>query len=130
MINGRVNNLACGQPSPDGLMSPSDEEDTFSILAGCQLAIVSSSEINITTNLKAQGLEWKEGIPYLRQKNSPLIIWSTGKDFQTEKLVDGGINVFSRENSPLTIAGNLIAGGEGLRVNNPGKGKCKSQAAW
>jgi hypothetical protein len=123
MINGRVNNLACGQPSPDGLMSPSAEEDTFSILAGCQLAIVSSSEIDITTNLKAQGLEWKEGIPYLRQKNSPLIIWSTGKDFQTEKLVDGGINVFSRENSPLTIAGNLIAGGEGLRVNNPGKGE-------
>jgi len=51
-----------------------------------------------------------------------LIIWSTGKDFQTEELVDGGINIFSRENSPLTIAGNLVAGGEGLNVNNPEKG--------
>ncbi|HPU94298.1 MAG TPA: hypothetical protein PKU99_09245 [Candidatus Saccharicenans sp.] len=122
MINGRVDNLACGQPGFDGLLSPAAEEDTISILAGCQLAIVSSSKINITTNLKAQGLDWKEGVPYLRQKDSPLIIWSTGKDFQTEELVDGGINIFSRENSPLTIAGNLVAGGEGLKVNNPGKG--------
>ncbi len=122
MINGRVDNLACGQPGSDGLLSTSAEEDTVSILTGCQLAIVSSSEINITTNLKAQGLDWKEGVPYLRQKDSPLIIWSTGKDFQTEELVDGGINIFSRENSPLTIAGNLVAGGEGLNVNNPEKG--------
>ncbi|HUM33671.1 MAG: hypothetical protein WBK32_01735 [Candidatus Saccharicenans sp.] len=118
MINGRVENLACGRPGPDGFLLPSADEDALSILAGCQLTIVSSSDINITTNLKAQGLEWKQGIPYLRQKASPLIIWSTGKDFQTKEQVDGGINLFSQGNQPLTITGNLVAGGEGLKVNS------------
>jgi len=82
MINGQVKNLACGQPGQDGFLIPSSEEETLSILSDCRLTIVSAGEINITTSLKAQGLEWKEGIPYLRQPDSPLTIWSTGKDFR------------------------------------------------
>ncbi len=118
MINGQVKNLACGQPGQDGFLIPSSEEETLSILSDCRLTIVSAGEINITTSLKAQGLEWKEGIPYLRQPDSPLTIWSTGKDFQTEEQVDGGINLLSQENNPMTIAGNLVAGGEGLKIDS------------
>jgi len=118
MINGQVENLACGQPGPDGLLIPSAGEEAVSILSGCHLTIVSSGEINITSSLKAQGLDWKEGIPYLRQSDSPLTIWSTGKNFQTEELVDGGFNLLSQGNNPMTIAGNLVAGGEGLKINS------------
>ncbi|MDD8021402.1 MAG: hypothetical protein PHU81_09570 [Acidobacteriota bacterium] len=118
MINGRVENLAAGQPDAEGLLAPSPEEDTLSILADCYLTIVSSGKINITTSLKAQGLEWREGIPYLRQKASPLIIWSTGKDFQTEEQIDGGINLFSQGTGPQVITGNLAAAGEGLKVSS------------
>ncbi|MBP6909297.1 MAG: hypothetical protein KBC18_02595 [Candidatus Saccharicenans sp.] len=126
MINGQVENLACGQPGSDGLLVLSAAEEALSILSGCHLTIVSAGRINITTSLKAQGLEWKEGIPYLRQPDSPLTIWSTGKNFETEEQLDGGINLLSPGNDPMTIAGNLVAGGEGLKIDS---GSVKVQIA-
>jgi len=118
MINGRIESLAAGNINPDGYLVACEDRPSPAVLKGLRLAIVCSRKINLTSDLISQGLEWKDGIPYFKSKQSQLIIWSTGKDFQSEELVDGGISLRGDNNRDRVIEANLIAGSQGLQVSS------------
>lgn len=118
MVNGKIESLAAGKANQEGYLIPSEDEQTPAFLSGVRLTIVCSGKIDLTSNLIPEGLEWKEGLPYLKSKQSQLIIWSTGKDFQSEELVDGGINLVSDSDRIRIIAANLIACGQGAKATS------------
>ncbi|MBC7364946.1 MAG: hypothetical protein H5U07_10490 [Candidatus Aminicenantes bacterium] len=117
MVNGRIDSLAGGEKKISGWLEPNENSDQPVYLRGIQLTLVCSGKINITSNLLAEGLKFQDGVPYLREKQSQLIIWSTAKDFQTQESVDGGIILAGQKPDVLKVAANLIAAGEGLKIN-------------
>ncbi|MDY0232022.1 MAG: hypothetical protein RBR88_06030 [Candidatus Saccharicenans sp.] len=121
MINGEIHSLASGQPSQLGYLLPAENEIAPAFLAGVRLTIVSSGKINLTSNLFSEGLKWAEGLPYLKSQQSQVIIWSTGKDFQSEELVDGGITLANPSIEKGIIEANLVAGGQGLEIASSSK---------
>lgn len=114
MINGRVLELAAGRPDGSGYIKKVDDENTPAFLSGLKLTILCSGKINLTSNLFSDGLDWNEGLPYVRSKQSELVIWSTGKDFQSEENVDAGISLLGETNKGSVIEASLIAGGRGF----------------
>jgi hypothetical protein len=116
MINGQVESLSAGQPDKTGYLLPAENEQIPAFLAGVRLTIVGSGKINLTSNLFSEGLEWKEGLPYLKSQQSQVIIWSTGKDFQSEELIDGGISLINHSAGKGIIEASLVAGGQGLEI--------------
>ncbi|MGB9906196.1 MAG: hypothetical protein ACPLRR_02275 [Candidatus Saccharicenans sp.] len=121
MINGKVLSLTSGCPGRDGFLEASKEAGCPAFLSGVKITIVCSGRLDVTSNLYSEGLEWKEGLPYLKSRQSQLIIWSTGQDFQTDALTDGGINLFSSSDEKRIIEASLIAGGQGLKTDLPGE---------
>lgn len=118
MINGRVLELAAGRPDGSGFLKGDDDDaDTPAFLSGLKLTIVCSGKITLTSNLISDGLEWREGLPYLRSKQSQLIIWSTGKDFQSAEPVEGGISLLGHQEGSVAVEASLVAGGHGLSVD-------------
>jgi hypothetical protein len=118
MVNGEIESLAAGNINPDGYLVAIEDKQSPALLNGLRLTIVCSRKINLTSDLILQGVEWKDGIPYVKSKQSQLIIWSTGKDFQSEELVDGGISLLGGINKDRIIAANLIAGSQGLQISS------------
>lgn len=116
MANGQVESLASGQPAPDGYLVTSETE-VPAFIPGVKLTLVCSGKINITSSLTPQGLEWRNGLPYLKSRQSQLTIWSTGKDFQSEEIIDGGINLVNENYRDQVISAFLIAGGQGLKIS-------------
>ncbi|MCR4397083.1 MAG: hypothetical protein NUW07_10190, partial [Candidatus Saccharicenans sp.] len=114
MINGRVLELAAGRPDGSGFLKQVDDESIPAFLSGLKLTIVCSRKINLTSNLFSDGLDWQEGLPYLRSKQSQLIIWSTGKDFQSDEIVEAGISLLGEGNRNGVVEASLIAGGGGF----------------
>ncbi len=120
MINGRVLELAAGRADSSGVLKVADGEDAPAFLGGLKLTIVCSGKISLTTNLFSNSLDWREGLPYLRSKQSQLIIWSTGKDFQSEEVVDGGISLLGEAGRRAVFEASLIAGGQGFSAEAAG----------
>jgi hypothetical protein len=119
MINGRVLELAAGRPDGSRFLKQVNEESTPAFLSGLKLTIVCSGNINLTSNLFSDGLDWREGLPYLRSKQSQLIIWSTGKDFQSEEMVNAGISLLGEAGRKAIVEASLIAGGQGFSDEAP-----------
>jgi len=117
MVNGKIESLASGKVNADGYLTAS-ENDLPAFCSGVKLTLVCSGKINITSNLISEGLEWRNGLPYFRSKQSQFIIWSTGKDFQSEELTDGGINLINSSIQNLIISASLIGGGTGIKIDN------------
>lgn len=120
MINGRVEELAAGRPESSGFLTADNDENIPAFLNGLKLTIVCSQKVNLTSSLFSDGLNWQEGLPYLRSKQSQVIIWSTGKDFQSEEAVDGGISLLGDPGRRAMIEANLVAGGTGFSAESAG----------
>lgn len=117
MVNGEVSELRTGRPGKDGFLTPAEDESTPAFLNMVRITVVCSGKITIASSLFSEGLDWKNGLPYLRSKQSELIIWSTGKDFQTAETVMGGIEIQEAPGKKITIEASLVAGGSGLTVS-------------
>ncbi|MGQ9800042.1 MAG: hypothetical protein ACUVRL_00020 [Candidatus Saccharicenans sp.] len=115
MVNGKVLSLTSGCPGSDGFLEEIQEEGCPAFLSGLKITIVCSGRLDIASNLYSDGLEWKEGLPYLKSQQSQLIIWSTGQDFQSGELTDGGINLVSSPDEKRIIEASLVARGQGLK---------------
>ncbi len=121
MINGQVLELAAGRPDGSGFLKKVNEENTPAFLSGLKLTIACSGKISLTSNLFSDGLDWKEGLPYLRSKQSELIIWSTGKDFQSEEIVEAGISILGETDGGAVIEASLMAAGRGFSAKAAGE---------
>ncbi len=117
IVNGKVESLGGGVVNAAGEVSLVQDEEVPSLLPGVNLTLVASEKITITSPLIRRGVTWQEGMPYLKEKDSQLVIFSTGKDIWQEEARDGGIVIGANAPAGIQIHASLTAQGEGLRID-------------
>jgi len=121
IINGKVKSLGGGVVSSSGEVILAKDEEVPSVLRGAQLTIISSDKITLSSHLILQGVKWQDGIPYVKDSDSRLTIFSTGKDFWDNTMNEGGIAVEKSSPGEIKLQGSLIASGKGFAVEGEGK---------
>ena len=121
IVNGEIRSLGGGIVDSSGQVILVKEEEIPSILHGVNMTIISSDKINLSSHLIQQGLKWKEGIPYLKDSNSQLIIFATGKDFLEGSEREGKIVVDRNSPKEIKVQASLTASGKGFSVEGEGK---------
>jgi len=97
------------------------DEEIPSLLNGVNLTFISSDSVMISSHLIHQGLKWQEGIPYIKESNSMLNIFATGKDFVDATEKAGQIVVDSNAPQNLVINASLTASGDGFSIEGEDK---------
>lgn len=120
VVNGIIHSLRAGEVTSDGEIIPASERIPC-LLSGLQLTIISSNEITITSDLFQQGLNWQEGVPYLKDQSSQLFIFAGSRDLLSGDKGEGEIIIETGENKEITIQANLSASEEGLSVEGRNK---------
>ncbi len=120
-VNGSVASLGGGIVEPSGAILMVTDEAVPSVLAGVSLTIVSSDRVTISSHLFSQGVRWKDGIPYIKDPSSQLIVYATGKDFLDGSVAEGRIAVAEGAPQGLTVQASLVAAGTGFAIEGTGK---------
>lgn len=121
IVNGRIHSLGGGYVDAAEEIIMYHEEELPCILRGVNLRIISSDEITLSSHLIYQGLKWEEGIPYIKDSNTQLSIFSTGKDFLESSEKTGQINIAVDAPDELKIQASLTASDKGINVLGEGK---------
>jgi hypothetical protein len=116
IVNGKVLSLGGGYDDADGKILMAKQKEIPCVKQGINLSIISSDEIILSSHLIYQGVTWKEGVPYVKDSDSQLIIHAVGHDFLDgeEKAGEIIINTNSPEN--LKIHASMTASGKGVTV--------------
>ncbi len=116
MVTGKILSLGGGVVGSDGGVRLIQDQEIPSLLQGVNLTLVAADKITITSHLLRQGIKWQDGIPYVKEEQAQLIIYSTGRDILQGNPVEGGI--FIAENAPqdLKIQASLAAQGAGFGI--------------
>jgi len=121
IVNGEIRSLGGGTVDSSGTVVLSRDEEIPCILRGVNLTIISSGRVNLSSHLIYQGVKWEEGIPYIKDSNSQLNIFATGKDFLDGKPRDGEIVIDENAPQELTIQASLTASGKGFNIRGEKK---------
>lgn len=121
VVSGKIISLGGGTMDRNGHFSLSRDDDTVCVLRGVNLSIVSSGEITITSHVVGQGVRWTDKVPYLKDSDSQLTIFSGGKDFTTLEDAGGGITIGEGAPSDLKIQASLTAAGKGFEIGGSGR---------
>jgi hypothetical protein len=120
-VNGKILSLGGGFVDADGRIRIATDKARPSILSGVCLNIISSEEVNLTSHLISQGVRWKEGVPYVKDGNSQLMIYSTGRDLVSGEAREARISADAGGPNELEIQASLVARGEGVVVEGRGR---------
>ncbi len=121
IVNGKIKSLGGGVVHPAGEISLLEDEEIPSILQGVNLTIVSSDEITLSSHLLHQGLKWQEGIPYLKDSQSQLIIFAAGQDIVEGSEKEGKIIINADSADEIKIQASVTASGKGVSLEGAGK---------
>jgi hypothetical protein len=121
VVNGKIRSLGGGRADDLGEFILCREEEVPSLLRGVQLTIVSSDTITLTASLIRQGVSWQNGIPYVKDADSKLTLFSTGRDFTSESPTEGGIVIAQDSPRDMKIEASLVAPGRGFLVEGEDK---------
>jgi hypothetical protein len=120
-VNGKILSLGGGFIDADGRIRISTDKARPSILSGVTLNIISSEEVNLTSHLISQGVRWKEGVPYVKDGSSQIMIYSTGRDLASGQAREARISADAGGPNDLEIQASLVARGEGVVVEGRGR---------
>ena len=121
IVNGKINSLGGGVMDPSGQAILVTEEEIPSILKGANLTIISSDKITLSSHLIHQGVKWIDKVPYVKDSNSQLIIFATGKDFLENTEREGKIIIDKDSPQEIKIQASLTAADKGFSVEGKGK---------
>jgi hypothetical protein len=121
IVNGKINSLGGGLMDPSGQAILVTEEEIPSILNGVNLTIISSDKITLSSHLIHQGVKWIDKVPYVKDRNSQLNIFVTGKDFQGNAEREGKIIIDKDSPQEIKIQASLTAADKGFSVEGKGK---------
>jgi hypothetical protein len=116
IVNGKIHSLGGGYVDSEEKIVMSREQELPCILRGVNLKIISSDEINLSSHLIYQGLKWEEGVPYVKDSDTQLSIFSTGKDFLESTEKNGQINISADAPDELKLQASLTASNRGINV--------------
>lgn len=121
MVNGKIRSLGGGLVMPSGQLMLAKEKEVPSVLQGVNLNIISSDQITISSHLIHQGVKWNEGIPYLKDSTSQLIVFATGKDFLEGTKKEGKIVIDQNSPQEIKLQASLQASNKGFAIEGQGK---------
>lgn len=121
IVNGGIRSLGGGTVGSDGAVRMVTDREVPCILAGVSLTIVSSDRVTLSSHLILQGARWQEGIPYVKESQSQVVIFSTGRDLLTQAELEGGITVDAAAPDGLKLQASLAAGEKGFEIGGRGK---------
>jgi hypothetical protein len=121
IANGKIESLGGGVGGGDGAVAMVKDREVPSILNGVSLTIVSSDKITLSSHLILQGVRWQEGIPYIKESQSQLVIFSTGRDFLSQAELEGGVAVDSGAPDSLKLHASLTSGSRSFEIGGSGK---------
>ncbi len=121
IVSGKIGSLGGGVIAPDGTVARAVDEETASILSGVDLTIISSDKITLTSHLILQNVRWQNGVPYIKDTQSQVVIYAAGRDFQTGGTRDGSITVDAGAPDGLKLQASLTAGDGGFTIEGSGK---------
>jgi hypothetical protein len=121
IVNGKINSLGGGVMDPGGQAVLLIEEEIPSILNGVNLTIISSDKITLSSHLIHQGVKWIDKVPYVKDRNSQLNIFVTGKDFLGNSEREGKIIIDEEAPQEIKIQASLTAADKGFSVEGKGK---------
>jgi hypothetical protein len=121
IVNGKINSLGGGVMDPSGQAILVIEEEISSILNGVNLTIISSDKITLSSHLIHQGVKWIDKVPYVKDRNSQLNIFVTGKDFVGNSEREGKIIIDEKAPQEMKIQASLTAADKGFSVEGKGK---------
>jgi hypothetical protein len=121
IVDGKIGSLGGGEVGLDGTIEMVTDTEVPSILSGINLTIVSSDEIRLTSHLILQGVKWQDGIPYIRDSQSQVVIYAAGHDFQTGAGREAGIVVDAGGPDGLKVQASLTAGNGEFEIEGTGK---------
>lgn len=109
MVNGRILSLGGGIVNASGAAEISPDETIPSILRGISLSIVAADQVTLTSHLIQQGVQWLDGIPYLKDSTSQLMICAAGRDFIDETDKAGRILIDPNAPAAIKVQASLTA---------------------
>ena len=121
IVNGKIHSLGGGYEEANGQILMADTEEMPSVIRGLNLTIISSDEITLSSHLIYQGVTWKEGVPYVKDSDSQLVIHTAGQDFLSGEKKAGQIIIGDTSPEELKIQASLTASGMGIAVHGEDK---------
>ncbi len=121
IVNGAIHSLGGGIMNSSGQAELVYDEKVPSLLNGVNLTFISSETVTISSHLIHQGLQWREGIPYIKESKSMLNIFATGQDFFSETKKTGQIVIDGDAPQNLVINASLTASGDGFLIEGEDK---------
>ncbi len=121
IVNGKINSLGGGAMDSSGQPILVTEQEIPSILNGVNLTIISSDKITLSSHLIHQGVKWIDKVPYVKDRNSQLNIFVTGKDFLGGVEREGKIIIDKDSPKEIKIQASLTAADKGFSVEGKGK---------
>jgi hypothetical protein len=121
IVNGKINSLGGGIIETDGTAVMVKDREIPSVLGGVGLTIVSSDRVTLSSHLIVQGVRWQDGIPYVKESQSQLVIFSTGQDLLTQAETDGGIAVDAGSPGELKVHASLTSRRRDFQISGSGK---------
>jgi len=107
IIAGEIKSLSGGSVNSEGDILPAIEEEIPCIRSGVNLTILSSEEVTIASHLVHQGVSWQDGVPYLKDSQSQLNIFTTGETLSGESSNSSGITIAAEAPSELKLQASL-----------------------
>lgn len=120
IVNGGIISLEAGTIDMDGEFQRSEKEIPC-ILRGVSLNIIASERITLTTHLIRQGVSWQDEIPVIKNADSQLHIFSTGRDILGNPTGEGNITIETDGASSLKIEASLTAAETGIQSEDGDK---------
>jgi len=121
IVNGKVRSLGGGTVDNAGTVTMVKDREIPSVLSGVGLTIVSSDRVTLSSHLVLQGVRWQDGIPYIKEPQTQLVIFSTGQDFLSQTELEGGIAVEKGAPDELKLQASITAGRGGFEIGGSGK---------
>jgi len=111
LVNGLIGSLTTAEAESDGSLTPAPSSGLPCLRDGLALTIVSSRETVIGSDLLHEGVRWAESIPYLRDRQSQLVVYSSGRDLATGAETEAGITIGAQAPSCVRIQASLSTAG-------------------
>jgi hypothetical protein len=121
IVDGVIHALGGGIIDDAGVITMVKDQEIPCVLRGVNLSIISSDEIVLSSHLIHEGVDWQDGVPYVKNSNSQLQIFAAGQDFEGTGESAGKIVLSEDAPEDMKIQATLTASGQGIFVEGTEK---------
>lgn len=114
IVDGAIQSLGGGLVDESGTITMVKDQEIPCVLHGVSLSIISSDQIILSSHLIHEGVDWQDGVPYIKDANSQLHIFAAGEDFEGKGESAGQIVLSADSPDDMKIQASLTASGQGI----------------